>query len=228
MMFNNKQITIFIFLLVFSFGFKQSSAQLKSQVTVRAKWIFNISYGVTWKNEQNIDTFTIGVFSSEKMYNELKELAKTKKIKEKPVKIIRYLNYSDIYANSIVYVSRNENAYLGFVYQKLKGKNVLIISDRSYQPQFSIINFAKTGETKPFLINDKLAVINHIKISKQLLKIGGNREIIQDIYAETNSNLQVALKKLKEKDREIDSLKQINKTQEELLKNYKDSDKTKK
>ncbi|NOZ36373.1 MAG: YfiR family protein [Chlorobi bacterium] len=228
MMFNNKQITIFIFLLVFSFGFKQSSAQLKSHATVRAKWIFNISYGVTWKNEQNIDTFTIGVFSSEEMYNELKELAKTKKIKEKPVEVIRYLNYKDIQANQIVYISGNENAYLGLVYQKLKGKNVLIISDRSHQPQFSIINFAKTGETNPFLINDKLAVINHIKISKQLLKIGDNREILQDIYAETNRNLQVTLKKLEEKDREIDSLKQINKVQEELLKKYEDSDKTKK
>ena len=97
------------------------------------------------------------------------------------------------------------------MYQKLKGKNVLIISDRSHQPQFSIINFAKTGKTIPFLINDKLAVINHIKISKQLLKIGDNREILQDIYAETNRNLQVTLKKSEEKDREIDSLKQINK-----------------
>ncbi|MCF6185782.1 MAG: YfiR family protein [Bacteroidales bacterium] len=227
-MFYSKQFTFFLFLLVFSFGFKQSSAQLKSKETIRAEWIFNIADGVTWENEQNIDTFTIGVFSSEKMYIELKESAKTKKIKGKSVKIIRYLNYNDIKANNIVYVSKNENAYLGFVYQKLKGKNVLIISDRSHQPQFSILNFDKIGETKPFLINDKLAVINHIKISKQLLKIGSNREVLQKIYSETNGNLQITLQELKEKDKETDSLKQVIKTLEKLLKKYEDSDKTKK
>jgi len=202
-------IFLILNLLFFSFAAKQSFSQNKEDET-RAEWIFNLSYGITWENEDHISSFTIGVFSSQSLYDELLKLAQTKTIKRKAVIVIRYTKVEDIQANQIIYVSKNENANLSSVYKKVKNKNVLIISDRSKQPDYSIINFNKTDNKnpKPFSINAKLADENHIKFSKQMLKIGGTRETIQKIYAETNRKFLAEQKALEEKKKETDSLKQ--------------------
>jgi len=199
---------ILILLLFFSV---QSSAQQKNDFKKRAESVFNLSNEVTWKNESRIDTFIIGVFSSEKLFTNLKKTAETKKIKRKPVKIIHYKNYEDIHANQIVYISRNENAYLGFVYQKLKGKNVLIITNQSKQPEYSIINFSKTDtkNSKPYSINSRLAAQNHIKFSKQLIQTGGNKQDIQKLYTEKNQALLEANTIIQKQNTEIDSLKNV-------------------
>ncbi|MCF6185781.1 MAG: YfiR/HmsC family protein, partial [Bacteroidales bacterium] len=218
-----KYLPFFILLFLFSLIIRQSNAQKISDEAQRAEWIFNISYGITWQDEANITSYTIGVFSSKAMFSELQKQAKTKKIKGKPVEVIRYLNYKDIQANHIVYVSRNENAYLGLVYQKFKGKNVLIISDRSKQPDYSIINFRKIGDSKPFDINDRLAGENNITISRQLLKIGGSREVIQRIYAETNRKLLAEKKALEEKKKEIADKEKLLSEQEARIKAQRDS-----
>lgn len=209
---------------MFSLSVKQSFAQL-SEDAQRAQWIFNIAYGITWEDENNITTYTIGVFSSKTLFEELQKQAKTKKIKGKPVEIIRYLNYSDIQANHIVYVSRNENAYLGFVYQKLKGKNVLIMSDRSKQPAYSIINFRKVDpkDPKPYDLNTRLAAQNHIILSRQLIRTGGSRQDIQRMYAATNKKFLAEQKKLDEKKKEIADKEKLLSEQESKIKAQRDS-----
>ncbi len=219
------KFTLFIIsLFLFSFTVKQSYAQ-QTEDEQRAQWIFNISYGITWEEESNITSYTIGVFSSKSLFEELQKQAKTRTIKGKPVEVIRYLNYNDIQANHIVYVSRNENAYLGFVYQKLKGKNVLIMSDRSKQPSYSIINFRKPDpkDPKPFDINTRLAEQNHIILSRQLIRTGGSRQDIQKMYAETNRKFLAEQKKLDEKKKEIADKERLLLEQEARIKAQRDS-----
>lgn len=220
----NKISIFLISILIFLFAAKQSFAQ-QSEDALRAQWIFNISYGITWEDESNIKSYTIGVFSSKKLFEELQKQAQTKEIKGKPVEVIRYLNYQDIQANHIVYVSRNENAYLGFIYQKLKGKNVLIMSERSKQPAYSIINFRKIDpkNPKPYDINTRLAAQNHIVLSRQLIRTGGSRQDIQKMYAATNKKFLEEQKKLDEKIKEIaDKEKQL-REQESKIKEQRDS-----
>ena len=198
-----KYFIVIISFLPIVFSSEKISAQTEEQL--RAEWIFNISHGVSWEDESNISEYTIGVFSSEEATKAIEKLAKSKTIKNKPVKIVKYANYEDVKPDHIVYVTKNENAYLGFIYQKLKGKNVLIISDRSKQPEYSVINFLNLNQSssKRFEINKESADIQNLKFSTQLLKLGGNREVLQRIYAETNKKLIEMQKNLKQKDLEI-------------------------
>ncbi len=221
----NKYLFFSILIISVFFSGKQIFAQTKTEDALRAEWIYNIAAGVTWENEANITSYTIGVFSSKNIFTELQKLAKNRSIKGRPVEVVRYLNYNEIQANHIVYVSRNENAYLGFVYQNLKGKNVLIMSDRSKQPEYSIINFLKQEKkgAKPFELNVRLAEQNHIQLSRQLLKIGGNREVLQKIYAETNRKLLAEQKALEEKKKEIAEKERLLQEQEARIKAQRDS-----
>ena len=200
------KINIVLFVIASIFVVNKSYSQ--SGESVRAMWIFNIASSVTWENQNSVSKFTIGVFSSQKEYDEIKKFAETSKIHGKPVEVVQYLNYQDVKPNNIIYVTKNENANLGLIYENLKGENVLIISDRSHQPQYGVINFNKTNSKQPFTINTSLYKTQRLKFSLALLRIGGDREELKNIQEETNKKLIEAKRNIEFKDMEIEVLKE--------------------
>jgi len=199
---NLKKYYSFLILVVFSIT---SVNVMYSQPPedVRAMMIFTIAPGITWENEENISKYTIGVFSSEKEYTALKKLAKTRSINRKPVEVIRYEKYEDVKPNHIVYVTKNENSRLGFIFNKLAGKNVLIISDRSKYVGLSVVNLNKIGANQPFTISAGLYKKQRLKFSLALLRLGGDRQELKKIQAETNRKLLFEKKALENKKIEI-------------------------
>jgi len=187
-----KLITIIFVLFLFIKIYAQSDEEQ------RALWVFNLAYGTTWENESEIDTFTIGVFSSEEDYKAYQNLAQERSIKGKPVKVYKYENYKNFKQHHIVSVSKSENAYLGFVYEKFKGKNDLILSDRSHQLEYSVFNFNDLKETRKLTLNTQLADIQKLRFSDQIIKLAGNREDLQYIFAKTDKELRDTKKELDE------------------------------
>jgi len=176
---NLKMYYSLTFLVVFIL-FSSNRMSSQTEESVRAMWVFNIASSVTWENEESISKYTIGVFSSEKEYAALNKLA-TRSINRKPVEVIKYEKIEDVKPNHIVYVTKNENARLGFIYNKLKGKNVLIISDRSKQAQYSVLNLNKINAKQPFSINTELYKKQRLKFSLSLLRLGGDRDELKKI-----------------------------------------------
>jgi PAS domain S-box-containing protein len=215
-------LIIFVLLITSQFFAFTTYSQTPEEVQ-RAEWIYNIAWGVTWQDEANVTSYTIGVFSSKTEYDQIKKLAATKTIKGKPVEVVRYTNYTDIEANHIVYVTRGENAYLGFVYEMMKGKNVLIISDRTKEAQYSVINFQKIDENQKFLLNLRLGEAQGLSFSTQIKKLGGDRDVLQNIYAETNRKLLEEQKALEEKKKEIEDKEKLLVNQEKRIQNQRDS-----
>ncbi len=208
----NFTIIFLLFLIIFSAnkGYSQTDEQ------IRAMWIFNIAYGVTWEDQENITKYTIGVFSSKKEILALENLASTRTINGKPVEIIKYTSYENIEPHHIVYVTRNENTNLPFVYEKLVGKNTLIISDRAKQSQYSVINLRKTTDQKqPFSINTVLYKKQKLIFAPTVLTMGGDREILKKMQAAAN-------RKLKEEQRILELKKIEIAEKEELLKKHKE------
>jgi PAS domain S-box-containing protein len=211
------------FLLLFLFSIVSKNAHSQTDEEQRALWLFNIAYGVSWENEDKISSYTIGVYSSKTEFEAIEKLAASRTIKGKPVEVYRYSEYQDIKPHHIVYVSKNENAYLAFVYEKFKDKNVLLVSDRSRQPEYSVINFNKLDETKKFSLNDNLGAKQNLIFSLQIQKLGGDRELLQRIYAETNKKLKAEQAILEQKKKEIkDKEKQLAEF-EKRIQNQRDS-----
>ncbi|MCF6364896.1 MAG: YfiR family protein [Bacteroidales bacterium] len=136
----------------------------------RAMWIFNIASGTTWENGSTVPKYVIGVFSSETEYNEIKKIAEKRTVKGKAVEVYRYSKLEEINPNHIIYITKNENAHLELVCNKLKNKNVLIISDRSEQPEYSVFNLCKSNTSEPFNINTKLAKEQNLELSASIFK----------------------------------------------------------
>ena len=214
---------LIILMSFFIVAISTGRAYSQTEDDLRAMYILNIAAGVTWEDESSISKYTIGVFSSDKAIAALKNIAKTRKIKGKPVEVIKYINYADVEPNHILYVTKNENAYLGFIYQKLNGKNVLIISDRSKEPQYSVINLNKEGDQKPFDINSSLAKKQNVSFSTTILRLGGSREDIRKMQIATNKRLLAEQKMLEQKRLEIEEKEKMLIDQEAKIKNQRDS-----
>lgn len=209
--------------MLFLFSIVSKNAHSQTDEEQRALWLFNIAYGVSWENEDKISSYTIGVYSSKTEFEAIEKLAASRTIKGKPVEVYRYSEYQDIKPHHIVYVSRNENSYLAFVYEKFKDKNVLLVSDRSRQPEYSVINFNKLDETKKFSLNDNLGAKQNLIFSLQIQKLGGDRELLQRIYSETNKKLKAEQAILEQKKKEIkDKEKQLAEF-EKRIQNQRDS-----
>ena len=187
--------------LILSIGidsFSQNGAQ------DRAMYLFNICYGVTWENEKDIEKITMAVLSDDEEFTALKKLAESRVIGGKPVEVTKYENHEDIKEHHVIYITQSENAYLAFIYEKFNGKNVLIVSDRSKEPQYSVINFRDFKEgLKKFDINKILADEQKLKLSNQILKLGGNREVLQELYSEKNKKYMECEKKIKKLEKEL-------------------------
>jgi len=221
----NKKIWLILFILNFGIFTNKSFSQTGERI--RALWIFNIAHDVTWKNLEKDTVFTIGVFSSNEEFIEISKMAKNRRIKKKRVKVIKYDNYKDVKSNHIIFVTKNENANLSLIYQKLKGENVLIISDRSHKPQYSVINLNKENAKQPFTINGELCKMQKLKLSMQLLRIGGDRAELKKIQAETNKKLLEEKKRLSEIQRECEFKDMEIKVLKEKLRKCEEKNKTK-
>ncbi len=185
------------------------------QMKMRAQWILSIMAGTTWDKSKEVQSpyYSVGVFSSKKEYNILKSLSAKKNVKGKAIKVFRYTDVEDLKPLHVIYVTKSEINFLPLIYSKFKGKSVLIISDRAKEnAKYSVINFLpltksdKKFEIKtPIMKRQKVDFIVHIK------KIGGDRDMLQEIYSSTSRKLveeQNALraqkKEMKEQQRLLD------------------------
>ncbi len=196
--------SIYTKILVFVSIIIPLTASAQSTDELKAMWIYNIAYGVDWPNEDTIQTFTIGVFSSSKAYEAILDLSKSRTIKGKPVKVIRFRNYNEIGNTNIIYVTKSENPFLDIVYERVKGKPILIFADRSTRPQFTVINFLPMDKgKKKFSITTKTAKRQNLVISKMVLKLGGSEDDLRELYNETERKLKIEHDKLNAQKKEI-------------------------
>jgi len=191
----------------------------------RALWIFNIAYGIEWDNEDEFESYSIGVYSSNKEYCALNRLAAVRTIKGKPVIVNHYKNFNTIQNDHIVFITNEKNDSLEFVFEKLKCQNVFIFSDRSKTPEYSFINFNSVNELKKFTFNKELAEQQGLKFLTQKRTLGPYIKGCYDVLLEERENLsqcELELKKLykevKKKEKLIEKLEKENKKLKNKLK----------
>ena len=78
-----------------------------------------------------------------------KQLAAKKKIKGLPIDIVSFKNHNQITDVQLLYINRTREADIEKIVEKLRGKNILLITDRCSDQNLVMINFLeKSGEGK--------------------------------------------------------------------------------
>ncbi len=225
----NLRFNIGTIIMLFAVLFAEFSLKAQQETITREKtvalWIYNVAYGVEWEDDKDMSTpFIIGVYGSKKVADELELLATNRPIKNKPVKIVQFKRYKDFEGSHILYVDRSQNGYLDIIFGTIKGTRTLMISDRAKNMIHTVINFLDEESGKRFEINDKNAEGQKYAISKTLLKLGGSKDILLEMYSETERELQKEREALEEQRKQIaeqnalldEQQKKIDKQREEI------------
>jgi len=165
-------------------------AQEKFTDKLRATMIYQISSYVMWPNMNDIKIFKIAVLSNENnLYNELVKVADTAKfIKKKPLNIMLFNEIDDIKDVQVVFVNDPKLYDLKRIFDVIKGKKILLISE-NYGFHQSMINFIVFNNEKHFDINEQRLSEAGFTVSALFTAQGIKSEAVWNSYQKTDSML---------------------------------------
>ena len=152
------------------------SAQISTrEYQIKAAFLFNFTQFVEWPDHcfANPESrAVIGVLGKDPFGNFLEETIVGETIKKHPLVIQHYTNIDEITNCQILFINVSDKNQLRLINEKLKGKNILTVSD--------VNNFTKVGGMVRLYINDdkiniqinlEAAKAENLVISSKLLKL---------------------------------------------------------
>ncbi len=210
-----KRITYLIIILLSS-NYFISDAQNYNDAEIKTGFIYQFSQNIIWENENEINEYNIVLYGKEKsILPYLKKLARKQLLKGKPIKIAQVINIQELIKSKpqIIIVNEAKNYELKSIINLVKGRNILVISDNSFQEKLIMINFIYSkNKTIGFQINTKTIYEQKLKILPTLLLLGGSEIDVKELYKKQEL-------KLKEEKERVELLRNELKKQEQLVNN---------
>lgn len=215
-----RRVLIIIFLITYTFiGFCQQSSQLsKMEVAL----LYHFGENIIWDKEKSIKTFNIGYLGKNPdTKNFLDQLAKSQKIKGKPISIVTYsyttqVDYSNI---QVLFMDATFNPQLKTIYKDMGKNQTLIVTEYSDNKKMVMINYFVSEDSRiKFEINKSNILIQGMNITSQLMFYGGTEIDVATVYQEAINEMEGALDSLqKERDKASLYLQQVNLLKKDVL-----------
>ncbi len=180
-----------LYSVLFFFVFcHQGFAQVLSEEWQKSEYLILLSGYISWEDEDQIDTFEIGVLASEPVYTELSFKAESRSIKTKPFQVTFFKRIRDIRPVNILYVGEEINVSLRRVWNRVIDQPVLIVTDSSNLYEYTMINLLSMNfGSDPFEINKANIEAAGLAVSAKILAFGGTEEDLREIYRASEEEL---------------------------------------
>ncbi len=159
-----KKLIIF---LAAAFIFIQANAQIER---IQAAFIYNFTKYLDWPIAYRGSDFIIGVYGSDKMYQELQKIAKIKKVGNQNIKVIKLTNVSDLQDLNMMYVSQQKKNDLPKAVKLYSDMPTVIITNNANSRYYDINFIVKNGKQR-FQLNVASIRKKGIKIKDTLIKL---------------------------------------------------------
>lgn len=157
---------VFLF-LIFSFPAKGQDEKFK------AIFIYNFTKYIEWPSKSTGGTFIICVLGSDAIIAELEGIAGKKMVGPMKIFVKKVNSPAEIGQCHIVYIPQSKSSQITQVVDKLKGQNVLIISDKqSGCSMGSGMNFINKSGKINFEVSKPNIEKEGLKVSSELLSLG--------------------------------------------------------
>jgi len=193
MRYSNTVLANISLLLLFSvsttnFGYSQQY----TEVQVKAAYVNKFLSNFKWENDAYLQQYVIGFIGDEpEMYNELQNLANTKKANSRQIKVIRITDWDTDEKIHILYVAASENRDVKNISLAFNGKNTLLITNDCPDKTAIMINFElKENGTVRFEINKPNIIYEKLVIASDIVLKGGTELDVAELYNEMETELQ--------------------------------------
>ena len=169
---------------VATFGFLLSFALSYSSITVagtaeeykiETAFIYQFTNYIDWPElplAQAAEAFVITVFGETQALSELEDLAKTKKVKTRQIKVYGISEISQLKKSNIIFITSRETSILQKIAEKAKGSHALLISHTpGFAKKGAMINFYNEEGRLRFELNQNSLKDEKLNVSSQLLKL---------------------------------------------------------
>ncbi len=191
-------------------------AQDLTSPLIKSGLILKFAQHVEWKQEEEIDTFRIGVYGEEPELMANLLLLESVNIKDKPLIIRQFNHLNDISGIHLLYFTRDKNSEIQRIANHISGTQTLMVSDRVRNQKLFMINFLPMSEGKvKFELNKSNITEEGLTVTPALLLLGGTDVDVAGLYKQSQRTLQrfkTQINELSEsynsKTRQIESLNQ--------------------
>ncbi len=214
---------IIILFLLFFLNTKNFFAQISA--VEKARIVFNLAKEIEWLDDEEIFTYRIGVIENkDSVYNTFKEFASTNQLlKSKALEVYKFnkieelnnfLQQKDL---QIFYLSGKLLKHNDTIAKLFDHKNVLLVFDNAESKENCVVNLLNNPE-KYYEINYKNALKHRLKLTENILLLGGDENLLREMYRDSMQILrEERAKALLKLYRIQDQEKRLKLRQEELL-----------
>ena len=139
----------------------------------KALFMYNFTKYIEWPQSKQSGDFVIGVIGSPAIVGELNAIAQRKTVGSQAIKIKEISSSDEMAKMHIVYVAEGKSDDAAAIAGKIKGKGVVLITDKpGFAQSTSGINYIKKDGKQSFEVNQKHLTDEGVKVSAQLMALG--------------------------------------------------------
>ena len=143
------------------------------QSMFKALFMFNFAKYIEWPNHSSQNEFIIGVYGHDDIVPELKKLASTKKINNKPIVVKSVKSPSEASNAQLFFIPESKSGNIGEVSSFFSGKNTLIVSEKKGGcAEGSAINYILQGGKMKYEICRGNIESHQLKVDQKLISLG--------------------------------------------------------
>jgi len=176
------------------------NAQELTDPLIKTGLLHKFAQHIEWPQEEDIDTFRIGIYGQEPELMSNLFLLESVELKGRPVSIKQFNRLGDISFTHLLYVASENNIQMERIANQIEGNSTLMVSDRARNQEQIMINFLPLKDGKADFEINRANIINaNLNITPDLLLLGGTDVDIAGLYKES----QQALERLKSQIEEL-------------------------
>jgi len=168
-----------------------SNAQQVERPVAISAYIYSIAKNIQWQNEDSLKEFHFLIIGNdENIIREMTNLSKTRKLRNKPIRISSATNYTGMIDLQLVFVLQDKSDQLISIYSQIENHNILLVSDKYEDKRLIMINFydLKEGSLK-FEINKSNIINQQLTILPDVIFVGGTEVDVAQLYREGQKSL---------------------------------------
>ena len=194
-----------IFILTLCLSIAALSQDIERQ---KAGWFYLLTNNLSWPG--NPDEYVISVITEDRqLATAFNTMATKRQINDKPIKI-SFSNYVSIPDGlHILYVTEGYNDALQNIIDDISGKPILIITEKSSDQQYVMINMVDTPDGISFQYNKANILNQGIRIKPEFEDLGGEEINVAALYQATRNTVRSMEQKSRAIEDRIDTLNML-------------------
>ncbi len=139
----------------------------------KALFMYNFTKYIEWPQAKQSGDFVIGVIGNSAIVDELNVIAQKKTVGAQAIKVKQVSSTEDLTKMHIVYVTEDKSGEASGIAGKIKGRGVVLITDKpGFAQSTSGINYIKKDGKPNFEVSSKHLAEEGVKVSSQLMALG--------------------------------------------------------